>query len=212
MPEGTVEGAGTEVTVQIPGAVAAILTKHGFEASEKGMLEFDRAFGSYKTDIPRLKDEAKGKDELAKKLSAYEQAEREKAEALKTEEQKAKDQAALLAKELFDRDAEISTLKRGRIMDAALFDALKDKTVTAIRRQLYEAAASKETWAEAKDLEAIFGKVDKALDADLKASKVIIPAPGDTGGGGSNGSGAESKYDEKYFEDQEARMRGKIPR
>jgi hypothetical protein len=207
MPEST----GETTTPQIPGAVAAMLEKHGFEVSEKGMQDFDRAFDSYKVDLPKFKDGAKEKDTLAQKLAEYEKREKEKADAEKTEAQKAKELADERARLLEAKDAEITKLQRDRVMDAVLFESLKDKPLTGIRRQLYEAAASREQWDTADDLKAIYKNIDKTLEDDLKASRVTVPAPGDSGGGGSAGGG-DTKYDESYFAQQEARMRGKAAR
>lgn len=193
MPEG-------EGTIQIPEAMVQFLTEHGFTADEKGMADAFKAFGDYKTDITKLKNEAKGKSALEQELEQLRAAEEQRRQATLTETEKVKEEKAKLEKALLEKDQLILKAQKDMLLKETMFDALKDKPLTSVRKQLYQAAASSQEWDGAEALQSIFAKVDTDLETEFKALKVTIPAPGDGAGAGGGTGGGATKYDDAYFE------------
>jgi len=193
MPEG-------EGTIQIPEAMRQFLTEHGFTVDEKGMADAFKAFGNYKTDITKLKSEAKGKSALEQELEQLRAAEEQRRQATLTETEKVKEEKAKLEKALLEKDQLILKAQKDMLLKETMFDALKDKPLTSVRKQLYQAAASSQEWDGAEALMSIFTKVDTDLETEFKALKVTIPAPGDGAGAGGGTGGGATKYDDAYFE------------
>ena len=193
MPEG-------EGTIQIPEAMGQFLTEHGFTVDEKGMADAFKAFGNYKTDITKLKGEAKGKSALEQELEQLRTAEEQRRQATLTETEKVKEEKAKLEKALLEKDQLILKGQKDMLLKETMFDALKDKPLTSVRKQLYQAAASSQEWDGAEALMSIFTKVDTDLETEFKALKVTIPAPGDGAGAGGGTGGGATKYDEAYFD------------
>jgi len=193
MPEG-------EGTIQIPEAMRQFLTEHGFTVDEKGMADAFKAFGNYKTDITKLKSEAKGKSALEQELEQLRAAEEQRRQATLTETEKVKEEKAKLEKALLEKDQLILKAQKDMLLKETMFDALKDKPLTSVRKQLYQAAASSQEWDGAEALQSIFAKVDTDLETEFKALKVTLPAPGDGAGAGGGTGGGATKYDDAYFE------------
>lgn len=196
-------------TVTLPDPVQDLLKEYGFEVSEKGLADMKREFGVTKADMLKYKGEAKSKTELEKELQTLKDAEEQRRQASLTETDKVKEERDSLKKLIADKDAAIQQMQRTMTMKEVMFDALKDKPLASVRKQLYQAAASAQEWADAEGLKTIFSQIDADLEADLKASRVTLPAPGDgAGGAGKAGDLGASKYDEAYFRDLELKSRG----
>lgn len=203
----------TTTSVELPEPVQGFLKEFGFEVSAKGLEDAKKAFSEKTNDLKKFKDEAKGKSELEKELQTLKDAEEQRRQATLTETDKIKEERDSLKKLIADKDAEIQKRDRRMLMRDTIHDALKDKPLTTIREQLYQAAASAQEWADAEGLKAIFTQIDADLENDLKASRVTLPAPGDgAGGAGKAGDPGADKYDENYFKILEQKSRGiKVP-
>lgn len=189
-------------------SVTALLKEFNFEVSEKGLADLKKAFTDNKTDLMKFKGEAKGKSDIEKQLADLQAAEEQRRQATLSETERLKEEKAALEKSIADKDKAIQQGLKNMLLKETMFDALKDKPLASVRKQLYQAAASAQEWDGAEALQSIFKKVDTDLDNDLKAHKVTIPAPGDGAGAGGGTGGGETKYDADYFRNLQRRAAG----
>jgi hypothetical protein len=145
---------------------------------------------SLKADLDKHRTRKNELDEATNRLKDYEaKAEADRLAKLSEAEQ--------IREKLAEKEREIVALKeaqtkteKSKVLTEVLFDALKDKSLTKMRKELYTAKAQLNPWNTAEELKAILNSVDAEIDDEVKNTIKNPTLPGDrTPTGSSDGKG-----------------------
>ena len=173
-------------------ALQNFLDKYHLDSLEKA----DEVLGSLKNDVSRLKNDKKELSGVQKEYERLKAEAEQRRQAELTEVEKLSETVGLKDKTIEELTGKVAAMEKARIQDKVLFAHAKDKTLLGTRMKLYEVAAKTQEWDSADALKEIFANIDKEFDAELKASNIKLPAPGDGSAGGPTG---ETQYDQTFF-------------
>lgn len=126
---------------------------------------------SLKSDLDKHRTRKNDLDEAQNKLKDYEaKAEADRLAKL-SEDEKIREQLTAKEKALLEKEAELERIKKESVLKEVMFDALKDKPLSKIRRELYLAKAKEINWKDASELNDAFKKIDEEIEEDVKSVK-----------------------------------------
>ena len=132
-----------------------------------------------KADLGKHRTRKTDLESATTKLKDYEaKAEADRLAKL-SEDEKIREQLTQKEKALLEKDAELVRIKKDSVLKDALFEALKDKPMSKVRRGLYMAAAKELDWKDAAELAEAFKAVDAEIEEDVKTVSKRETLPGD---------------------------------
>lgn len=179
----------------IKGAEAQEDTR-GFES----LSEAVKVINKLKADLDTHKVRKTELEETKTRLATFE-AEAEKARLARlSETERLQEELRKREEVVIKMQAEVDSIRKARVFDEVVYDALKDKPLNKVRKSLYEARATQ--WGTKEDLLKIIEAVDAELDSELQGIHKA-PLPGDGAGVASS-----SQLDDSYFDKLNRKLQG----